>query len=545
MAEELHPCARKQVVARTTAPKKITNIQFGTQCTEDIQKVAEVRVSSRVIFDVPDATIPFRHPRLGGVMDSRMGISGKVYPDKCVTCQKKLQDCAGHFGYIQLELPVFHAGYFKHTLTILQCICKRCCRVMLSPKEGAALLRKLADVPDRAPLSALNRAALFKKVVDSCKDADRCPHCAYANGKVKKASAQGAFFKILFCKYDAKNSDEHFDKFEKDMADVGRTFSDFTIKNTKNVELISPLIAYELFSRIPDQDLPLLWMNSEYGRPDALIIWALPVPPVPIRPSVPQDQGGGSTEDDITIKLQEIVEMNNALKFALERGACLKMVLEDWELLQIQVALFINGETPGIPRHLQASRAIRGLCQRLKGKQGRFRGNLSGKRVDFSGRTVISPDPNLRVDQVGVPRHVAKIMTYPEKVNAHNIERLRQAVRNGPEKHPGANMVRFCQGDGAEKAVLLSYGDRDAHATQLKVSHTAIFFVCLSFPLISPCQLTDIFNLAHAPAANTSSSLPKCRSATLWNATCTTATSCSSTVSRRCTRCPSWRTEPR
>ncbi len=115
---------------------------------------------------------------------------------------------------------------------------------------------------------------------------------------------------------------------------------------------------------------------------------------------MPQEVGGGSTEDDITITLQQVIEMNNALKMAMDRGATMKMVQEDWEYLQIQVALFINGEVPGIPRALMSARATRGLCQRLKGKQGRFRGNLSGKRVDFSGRTVISPDPNLRIEQV-------------------------------------------------------------------------------------------------------------------------------------------------
>ena len=73
----------------------------------------------------------------------------------------------------------------------------------------------------------------------------------------------------------------------------------------------------------------------------------------------------------------------------------------------------------------------RGFVQRLKGKQGRFRGNLSGKRVDFSGRTVISPDPNLRVDEVAVPQHVAKTLTFPDRVTPHNIARLRQAVLNG------------------------------------------------------------------------------------------------------------------
>ena len=86
--------------------------------------------------------------------------------------------------------------------------------------------------------------------------------------------------------------------------------------------------------------------------------------------------------------------------------------MEEWDFLQVQVAQYINGEMPGLQRPI-GSKPIRGLCQRLKGKQGRFRGNLSGKRVDFSARTVISPDPNLRVDQVGVPVHVARIMTYP------------------------------------------------------------------------------------------------------------------------------------
>ena len=69
--------------------------------------------------------------------------------------------------------------------------------------------------------------------------------------------------------------------------------------------------------------------------------------------------------------------------------------------------------------------------QRLKGKQGRFRGNLSGKRVDFSGRTVISPDPNLSVEEVCIPQLVAMTLTYPERVTEHNLEELRTCVLNG------------------------------------------------------------------------------------------------------------------
>lgn len=102
---------------------------------------------------------------------------------------------------------------------------------------------------------------------------------------------------------------------------------------------------------------------------------------------------------------------------------------------------------------------MRGLCQRLKGKQGRFRGNLSGKRVDFSARTVISPDPNLSVHQVGVPKRVAKTMTFPERVSRYNIEKLRQCVLNGPNVHPGANMIR-----GKDHIQSLSFGNRQRAA---------------------------------------------------------------------------------
>lgn len=74
------------------------------------------------------------------------------------------------------------------------------------------------------------------------------------------------------------------------------------------------------------------------------------------------------------------------------------------------------------------------LASGLQGKSGRFRGNLSGKRVDFSARTVISPDPNLRIDQVGVPLRVAMTMTYPQYVSRYNIDLMRKLVLNGPER---------------------------------------------------------------------------------------------------------------
>ena len=141
---------------------------------------------------------------------------------------------------------------------------------------------------------------------------------------------------------------------------------------------------------------------------------------------------------------------------------------EHWEFLQLSVAMYINSELPGVPSQA-GQKPMRGFVQRLKGKQGRFRGNLSGKRVDFSGRTVISPDPNLRIDEVAVPERVAKILTYPERVTPHNIEVLRQAVRNGCDIHPGANYVT-AGSSGFKK--YLKFGNRNSIADGLRVGDT-------------------------------------------------------------------------
>ncbi|KAI8344064.1 hypothetical protein BC941DRAFT_407662, partial [Chlamydoabsidia padenii] len=84
---------------------------------------------------------------------------------------------------------------------------------------------------------------------------------------------------------------------------------------------------------------------------------------------------------------------------------------------------------------------LKSIRARLKGKEGRLRGNLMGKRVDFSARTVITGDPNLSLDEVGVPRSIARNLTYPEIVTSYNIDKLQALVRNGPLEHPGAKYV--------------------------------------------------------------------------------------------------------
>ena len=230
--------------------------------------------------------------------------------------------------------------------------------------------------------------------------------------------------KITHDKYKGHHADEELDNLldrlhiakehNKELASMLTTPSSSSSATAQPpiIEDLLPTRVLDLFKRITDDDCEVMWIDPLIGRPENLLLQNLLVPPVPIRPSVELEFGGGTNVDDLTAKLQEIMDYNVALELDLAKGAQTRTVMEHWDHLQLQVAQYINGETPGLQRP-GMTKPIRGLCQRLKGKQGRFRGNLSGKRVDFSARTVISPDPNLLVNQVGVPERVAKVMTYP------------------------------------------------------------------------------------------------------------------------------------
>ncbi|KAJ2766193.1 DNA-directed RNA polymerase II core subunit rpo21, partial [Coemansia nantahalensis] len=147
-------------------------------------------------------------------------------------------------------------------------------------------------------------------------------------------------------------------------------------------------------------------------------------------------------EDDLTYKLNDILKANDRLQRCVVEGAPAHLVREYVELLQYHVATFMNNEKSFMPQALQKSgRPIKSIRARLKGKEGRLRGNLMGKRVDFSARTVITGDPNISIDQVGVPRSIARNLTYPETVTPYNIDRLQEYVRNGRDVYPGAKYV--------------------------------------------------------------------------------------------------------
>ncbi|GIY94376.1 DNA-directed RNA polymerase III subunit RPC1 [Caerostris extrusa] len=340
--------------------EKIDKISFGLQSGLDIRKQAHLNC---VNFNLYEGTNHEASPY--GVLDPKMGTSRKN--QKCATCGKQIQDCPGHFGYLNLELPVFHSGYFRAVINILQSICKNCARLLLNPDER----KKYSEILRQPNISYLRKKQLRKQILEQCVKKSACQFCHETNGQVKKS---------------------------------------WMLEDNN----LDPLVVYNLFKRIVDSDIPFFLMNPSVGRPEDLIITKLPVPPLCIRPSVVSELKSGTNEDDMTTKLIGIIQINQEIQL---RGgnAPLKYLMRIWENLQTHVALYINSDLSGVNMENQKVKPTgRGIVQRLKGKQGRFRGNLSGKRVEFTGRTVISPDPNLPIDQVGIPVHVAKILTYPE-----------------------------------------------------------------------------------------------------------------------------------
>lgn len=346
----------------------------------------------------------------------------------------------GHFGYVKLTLPVLHIGYFKFIIHILQVICKDCSGILLADGLKRLFLQDLR----RPNLDNLRRTQICKRISKEAKKVHQCPRCETINGRVKKNGASPLritherFSHYESSKSLSKESPRARDDFLRSFETVKRTSGDIEKYLKKAFDDLNPLRVLNLFQKISNPDCELLGMNPSEGRPEMFILRYLPVSPVCIRPSVPQD--GSTTEDDITSKIGDICETNNRLKTSLKEGEKMAAVMGKWDDLQIHIAMLINSEGPGVvPKGQYAT--LRGFCQRLKGKQGRFRGNLSGKRVDFSGRTVISPDPNIGVDEVGIPEHVAKSMTFPERVTRYNIEEMRAHVINGPRKWPGANQI--------------------------------------------------------------------------------------------------------
>ncbi|MFC7075449.1 DNA-directed RNA polymerase subunit A' [Haloarcula halophila] len=441
-------------------PKEIGQLSFGLMDPEEYRDMSATKVITADTYDDDGFPIDM------GLMDPRLGV---IDPGlECKTCGKHSGSCNGHFGHIELAAPVIHVGFAKLIRRLLRGTCRDCSRLCLDESEREEFGEQLQRTRDLG--RDLNDVT--KSAIRQARKKDRCPFCGEKQYDIKheKPTTYYEVQQVLSSEYperiaaameEADDPIAPTDLAEETGIDAERVQQILSgefrprqedrraLEKALNVDLteedmnkLMPSDIRDWFEDIPDEDIEVLGMNPERSRPEWMILTVLPVPPVTARPSITLDNGQRS-EDDLTHKLVDIIRINQRFMENREAGAP-QLIIEDlWELLQYHVTTFMDNEISGTPpaRH-RSGRPLKTLSQRLKGKEGRFRGSLSGKRVNFSARTVISPDPTLSLNEVGVPDRVAKEMTQTMNVNERNLDEARHYVANGPEAHPGANYVQ-------------------------------------------------------------------------------------------------------
>ncbi len=381
--------------------KKIDSIAFGLLSPEDNKKLAYVKIVTPELYDKEG------YPVDGGLMDTRMGV---IDPGlTCRTCGEKLKECSGHFGYIELARPIIHVKYVRAILDLLKSTCRECGKILLDEKEIKKHKDYLNSLDKKDILARRKRTKL---IIYLLKNIRKCPHC-----KAKQYNI----------------------KLEKPT-----TF----IENDKR---LTPLDIRARLEKIQDSDAELLGFNTQYAKPSSTILTLLLIPPVTMRPSITLESGERS-EDDLTHKLGDIVRINQRLFENINAGAPEVIVEDLWDLLQYHITTYFDNTLTDIPpaRH-RSGQPLKTLTERIKSKEGRFRYNLAGKRVNFAARTVVSPDPEIKFNEVGIPKQVAMDLTIPERVTPWNIERLKKFVERGPKDYPGSNYV--IRPDGKKKKI--------------------------------------------------------------------------------------------
>lgn len=417
----------------TMLPSKIIGIQFSILSPEEIRKMSVAQITSK-------DTYINNKPVVGGLFDPRMGVlePGMI----CPTDGLNYMQTPGYFGHMELARPVYYIQYLTTILKFLRSVCWKCSKLLISKEKYAKILKSYSDE------LRWNKVFKLANTVKRCGDDndDGCG-CKQPDKIIKEGLSS---LVATWTKVEGVPMNE-LPEFEQE-----ETTNTFTIKFT-------PEMVLAIFKHISDEDVRFMGFNPTFSRPDWMICQVLAVPPPAVRPSVRQDAQQRS-EDDLSHIIVNIIKANNTLYEKIEKNADAH-VIDDWTtLLQYYVATMVDNKIPGVASVAQRSgRPLKPIKDRLKGKFGRVRGNLMGKRVDFSARSVITPDPNLPINGLGVPLRVAMNITKPVKVNQRNKDFLLGLVKNGPDVYPGAKILEKSNGNN----ISLRYIDRETIELEL------------------------------------------------------------------------------
>ncbi|VDO22572.1 unnamed protein product [Haemonchus placei] len=397
--------------------REVKRVQFGILSPDEIKRMSVGEIEFPEIYENGK-------PKKGGLMDPRQGVIDRR--GRCMTCAGNLADCPGHFAHLELARPVFHIGFLTKTLKILRCVCFYCSKLLLDKDNQRVkdIIRKTQGTRNPRRRLTLIYDMCKSKVV--CDGGNEIENEGDDSEKVIKAGGCGRYQP----------------SYRRTGIDIHAEWKKNVNEDTQERKIfLTAERALEIFKQIADEDCVILGMDPRFARPDWMICTVLPVPPLAVRPAV-VTFGSARNQDDLTHKLSDIIKTNIQLRNNEANGAAAHVLADDVKLLQYHVATLVDNCIPGLPTATQkGGRPLKSIKQRLKGKEGRIRGNLMGKRVDFSARTVITADPNLPIDTVGVPRTIAQNLTFPEIVTPFNIDKLQELVNRGDSQYPGAKYI--------------------------------------------------------------------------------------------------------
>ena len=378
----------------------VIGLQFSIMSPEEIKERSVVEITRHETFDKD-------FPVVKGLFDIRMGTTemGKI----CGTCGQNNINCPGHFGHIDLARPTYHYQFMNTIQKILKCTCIQCSKLLINKSSS-----QVKNLMKKSNKYRWNEVYNMSQKITRCGQESEDGCGAKQPDRLKVDGVDGII--ATWNKLDTENKEVKNQKL--------------TIENVK-----------EIFERITDEDINILGFSDLWCRPEWMICTVFPIPPPSVRPSVKQEDSQ-RMDDDLTHKLCDIVKVNNVLKQKIESNSRIE-VINDWsKVLQYHIATLVDNELPSVAQSVHRSgRPLKAIRQRLKGKDGRIRNNLMGKRVDFSGRSVITPDPNIELDELGVPFAIAQNLTYPETVNKYNEHKLNDLLSNGYNKYPGIKSI--------------------------------------------------------------------------------------------------------
>ena len=399
------------------APSRIIGVQFSMLSPEEIRKNSVVEISSR-------DTYINNKPVLGGLFDPRMGVlePGIICPTDGYT----YIDTPGYFGHIELARPVFYVQHMKEIMKIAKLTCFKCSKLLVNKNQHKHIL-------DLSPEKRWNYLNNLRGNITRCGEYtdDGCG-CLQPS----KIKLEGFATLKATIEYQSDETNE---------------------KSTQETEL-TPEFILRQFKRISDEDVSFMGFSPVWSRPEWMICQVLPVAPPAVRPSVKHDAQQRS-EDDLTHIYSSIIKNNTDLAEKIENNASPNVIKQLVETLQYLIAMIVNNKIKGAePMAQRSGRTMNCIMSRLNSKNGRIRGNLMGKRVDYSARSVITGDPNLSIRELGVPMKIAMNITKPIKVNKRNRDFLTKLIQNGPDVYPGAKILEKANGE----SITLRYVDRNS-----------------------------------------------------------------------------------